>query len=320
MAGAAVVLLVVPTKRKQTNRKEGMTARVLLPWSDISVPAGLDVLHWDGTGAPPPDTDGVEFYVLPYDKGSEPSKLIPRLPSLRMVQTLSAGYDNLVPLLPDGVRLANGRGLHDLSVAEHTLALILAAQRDLPRWFAQQQTGSWDREHTRSVADCVVLLVGYGSIAQAIEGYLVAGEAKVVPVASTARAGVHGTAELPELLPTADIMVLVLPNTPQARGLIGAAELAALPDSALVVNVGRGTALDTTALTAEVASGRLRAAIDVVDPEPLPSDHPLWTLDGAIITPHIAGGSASFYPRAKRLVERQLVRFEKGETLENIVV
>ena len=296
-----------------------MTARVLLPWSDLSVPAELEVAYWDGTGAPPPDLDGVEFYVLPYDQGPEPAKLIPRLPSLRAVQALSAGYDNLLSLLPQGVQLANGRGLHDLSVAEHTLALILAAQRDMPRWFAQQHTGSWDREHTRSVADCRVLLVGYGSIGKAIERYLVAGEAEVVPVASTARPGVHGIAELPELLPTADIVVLVVPDTPETRGLVGAAELATLPDSALVVNVGRGTAIDTAALTAEVASGRLRAAIDVVDPEPLPSDHPLWTLDGAIITPHIGGGSASFYPRAKRLVERQLVRYAKGETLENLV-
>jgi len=293
--------------------------RVLLPWPDIAVPGELDATIWDGTGAPPPDLDDVEFYVLPYDQGAAPPRLIPRLPSLRVVQTLSAGYDNLLPLLPAGVRLASGRGLHDLSVAEHTLALVLAAQRDMPRWFAQQARGSWDREHTRSLADCRVLLVGYGSIGQAVERYLLAGEAEVVPVASTARDGVHGIDELPRLLPTADIVILVLPDTPATRGVLGAAELAALPDSALVVNVGRGTAIDTGALTAEVASGRLRAAIDVVDPEPLPSDHPLWTLDGAIITPHIAGGSASFYPRAKRLVERQLIRFAKGETLENLV-
>ncbi|MGV9300791.1 2-hydroxyacid dehydrogenase [Amycolatopsis sp. NPDC003676] len=296
-----------------------MTARVLVPWSDISVPAELDAVVWDGRGTPPDGLDDVEFYVLPYDQGPAAAKLIPQLPSLRAVQTLSAGYDNLLPLVPSGVRLANGRGLHDLSVAEHTLALILAAQRYFPRWFAQQQAGSWDRVHTRSLADCRVLLVGYGSIGRAIERYLEAGEAEVVRVASTARSGVHGIAELPDLLPTADIVVLVLPDTPQTRGLLGAPELALLPDTALIVNVGRGTAVDTDALTAEVASGRLRAALDVVDPEPLPADHPLWTLDGAIITPHIAGGSDSFYPRAKRLAERQLAHYAKGEPLENLV-
>ncbi|WP_020664841.1 2-hydroxyacid dehydrogenase [Amycolatopsis benzoatilytica] len=296
-----------------------MTARVLVPWSDISVPVGLDAMVWDGRGAPPDGLSDVEFYVLPYDQGAEPAKLISQLPSLRAVQTLSAGYDNLLALVPEGVRLANGRGLHDLSVAEHTLALILASQRYFPRWFAQQRSGSWDRAHTRSLADCRVLLVGYGSIGQAIERYLVAGEAEVVRVASTAREGVHGIAELPELLPAADIVVLVLPDTPQTRGLFGAEQLALLPDSALVVNVGRGTAVDTAALTAEVAAGRLRAALDVVDPEPLPAEHPLWTLDGAIVTPHIAGGSDSFYPRAKRLAERQLAHYAKGEPLENVV-
>ncbi|GAB2976315.1 2-hydroxyacid dehydrogenase [Amycolatopsis acidiphila] len=296
-----------------------MTARVLLPWSDLAVPAELTAAYYDGQGAPPPDLDDVELYVLPYDSGPEPPKLIPRLPSLKAVQALSAGVDGLLPLIPDGVRLANGRGLHDLSVAEHALALILAAQRFLPRWFRQQATGSWAREHTRSLADCRVLLVGYGSIGKAIERYLQAGEAEVVPVASRARDGVHGIDELPDLLPSADIVVLVLPETPRTRGVIGSQELAALPEGALVVNVGRGSAIDTGALTTAVAEGRVRAALDVVDPEPLPADHPLWTLDGAIITPHVAGGSDSFYPRAKRLVEEQLARFAKGEPLLNVV-
>ncbi|MBB4688406.1 2-hydroxyacid dehydrogenase [Amycolatopsis jiangsuensis] len=296
-----------------------MTTRVLVPWSDLSVPAELTPVVWDGRGTPPEGLDQVEFYVLPYDSGAAPLRLFPQLPSLRAVQTLSAGYEQILPLLPEGVRLASGRGLHDLSVAEHALALMLSAQRFLPRWFAQQRTGDWDRAHTRSLADARVLLVGYGSIGRAIERYLLAGEAEVVPVASTARPGVHGVAELPGLLPTADIVVLVLPDAPRTRGLLGAAELAALPDSALVVNVGRGTAIDTAALTAEVAAGRLRAALDVTDPEPLPADHPLWTLGGAIITPHVAGGSDSFYPRAKRLAERQLRHFAAGEELENLV-
>src|SRR6266536_4541731 len=146
-----------------------MNHRVLLPWTDIEVPGGIEAGYYDGAGAPPDDLDRVEFYVLPYDRGPEPPKLIPRLPKLRVVQSLSAGVETLLPLLPDGVRLANGRGLHDLSVAEHALALIHASQRDLPRWLAQQASGRWVREHTRSLADSRVLLVGHGSIGQAIE-------------------------------------------------------------------------------------------------------------------------------------------------------
>jgi phosphoglycerate dehydrogenase-like enzyme len=146
-----------------------MTTRALVPWQDIEIPAGVTAEVYDGTGAAPEDLSDIEFYVLPYDQGSEPTKLISRLPSLRVVQSLSAGVETLIPLLPEGVQLANGRGLHDLSVAEHTLALIHAAQRDLPRWIRQQAVGSWEREHTRSLADSRVLLVGYGSIGKAIE-------------------------------------------------------------------------------------------------------------------------------------------------------
>jgi len=298
-----------------------MSARALLPWTDINVPEGVEAAYYDGVEAPPADLDDVEFYVLPYDRGPEPPKLIAELPSLRVVQSLSAGVEALVPLLPAGVRLANGRGLHDLSVAEHALALIHAGQRDLPRWFAQQTRGEWTREHTRSLADSRVLLVGHGSIGQAIERQLVAAEAVVTRVASRARPDedVHGVDELPALLPEADILVLILPDTPATRGLIGADELAALPDDALVVNVGRGTAVDTDALLAETRAGRLRAGLDVTDPEPLPSDHPLWTVPGVVITPHIAGGSASFYPRAKKLAAEQLRRYVKGEELLNLV-
>lgn len=295
-----------------------MTTRVLVPWSDLSVPPGLTASCYDGSGQPP-ELDNVEFYVLPYDRGPEPLKLIREMPALRAVQTLSAGYDHLLSLIPPGVQLANGRGLHDLSVAEHTLALVLAAQRELPRWFEQQRSRQWDRAHTRSLADTRVLLVGYGAIGKAIERYLRAGEAEVVPVARTARPGVHGIGELPELLPSAEIVILVVPDTPQTRGLLGAKELALLPDDALVVNVGRGTAIDTTALTKEVTQGRLRAALDVLDPEPLPADHPLWTAPGAIITPHVAGGSASFYPRARQFIEEQLARFADGRPLLNLV-
>ncbi|MFI5609176.1 2-hydroxyacid dehydrogenase [Amycolatopsis sp. NPDC051903] len=298
-----------------------MTARALLPWTDIDVPDGLAVAYYDGVAPPADDLSGVEFYVLPYDAGPEPPKLIGKLPALKAVQALSAGVESLEPLVPGGVALANGRGLHDLSVAEHALALIYASQRFLPRWFAQQATGSWAREHTMSLADSRVLLVGYGSIGHAIERQLLAAESVVTRVASRARPDedVHGVAELPALLPAADIVVLVLPETPETKGLLGARELALLPDHALVVNVGRGSAIDTAALLAETERGRLRAALDVVDPEPLPADHPLWKVPGVVITPHVAGGSASFYPRAKKLVAEQLRRFVAGEPLLNVV-
>lgn len=302
---------------------------VLLPWPDLEPrhgpwPSNVRVHVWpggDGEEPPPADVlDRVGLWVLPYAvPGAE--RLLPRLPALRAVQSLSAGVEKLLPLLPDGVTLHNGRGLHDASAAEHALALVLAAQRELPRWVDDQQQGRWSPHFTRSLADCRVAIVGYGAIGAALERRLLACEAEVVRVARRARPDedVHAVAELPRLLPQIDVAVLVLPENPDTVGLFGAAELAALPDGALVVNVGRGRTLDTGALLGEVRSGRLRAALDVTDPEPLPADHELRRTAGAVITPHVAGGSTAFRPRAERLIVAQVRRYAAGEPLANHV-
>lgn len=300
-----------------------MRPRVLLPIPELACRADrwpdLALELYNGTGFAPTDVTDVEFYVLPYDRGAEPERLLERMPQLRAVQSLSAGVEKLLPLVPPQVALCNGRGLHDASAAEHALALILAAQRDMPRWFECQQRSHWNHGHTRSLADSRVTIVGYGSIGRAAEQRLVAAEAQVRRVASRARDGVHGVDELPELLPDTDILLLVLPENPPTIGLIGAEQLAALPDDALVVNIGRGRTLDTAALRAEVAACRLRAALDVVEPEPLPASDPLWHSTGVIITPHVAGGSDSFHPRATALVAEQLDRFARGEPLLHVV-
>ncbi|MDS1270966.1 2-hydroxyacid dehydrogenase [Lipingzhangella sp. LS1_29] len=306
-----------------------MGGYVLVPWerNRENAPAGLDVAVFDGHTKPPEASvlERVEFYVLPYvhfDREAARSsvRLLGHLPRLRAVQTLTAGYDHLVGRLPPDVTLCNGRGLHDASTAEHALALLLAAQRELPRWFAAQQRRVWEPEATGSLADSRVLIVGYGSIGAAIERRLLACDAEVVRVARHARPDedVHPVAELPDLLPGCDIVVLVAPLTEDTRGLLGPRELGLLPDGALVVNVGRGPVLDTAALRAE--QGRIRAALDVTDPEPLPSDDPLWTTPGVVITPHVAGGSATFYPRARRFVDTQLQRWATGQQLHNVVM
>ena len=299
--------------------------RALVPWAHLEGqmggwPDGLQVEVFDGTGSPPADVSDVAFYVLPYGR-SAGRDLLPRMPALRAVQSLSAGVEKVLPLIGPEVTLCNGRGLHDASAAEHGLGLILAAQRELPRWVRDQDAGRWQPEHTRSLADSRVVIVGYGSIGAALEQRLLACEAEVVRVASTADPDrdVHGVDEVPDLLPTADIVVLTLPEKPGTIGLIGTEQLALLPDDALVVNIGRGRTLDTGALLAELAKGRLRAALDVVDPEPLPADHPLWSMAGAIVTPHVGGGAATFYPRAERLVADQLRRFAEGRPLLNVV-
>jgi phosphoglycerate dehydrogenase-like enzyme len=298
--------------------------RVLVPYPAEEVgsfPPELRVDVWDGTGDPPGDLADVAFYVQPYAGGPRTLEVLPAMTGLRVVQSLTAGVEKLLPLVPPRAVLCNGRGLHDASAAEQALTLILAAQRELPRWVRDQDAHRWAPHFTRSLADSRVLLVGYGSIGAALDTRLSACEAEVVRVARTPRPehGVHGIAELHDLLPDADIVVAVVPETPATKGLLGAEELALLPEGALVVNIGRGTAVDSDALVAETASGRLRAALDVTDPEPLPPDHPLWSAATVLITPHVAGGSATFYPRAKRFVADQLRRFAEGRDLLNVV-
>jgi phosphoglycerate dehydrogenase-like enzyme len=292
--------------------------QVLVPWESAreSAPSSLSVQVYDGVGSPSGDLNGVELYVMPYAR-PDALAVIAQLPSLRALQVLTAGYDQVLNLLPPGVELYNGAGLHDASTAEHALALILAAQRSIPQWVGNQQAELWKTEYTRSLADSRVLIIGHGNIGAAIEARLAPFEVSITTVARRPRPeqGVHGIDELAALLPGADIVVLVLPNTPQTQGLIGPAELALLPDDALVVNVGRGPTLDLDALLAQ--QGRIRAALDVVDPEPLPAGHPLWHAPGVLLTPHVAGGSATFVPRSRRFVAEQLRRWAAVEPLLN---
>lgn len=288
-----------------------------------NAPDSLQVDVYAGGVAPREGLEEVTFYQVPYSPSTqgvdESTDLIARLPRLEVLQLVSAGYEQVLPLLPDGVTLCNGRGLHDASTAEHVLGLLLAAQRDLPRWAINQSEHRWASVPQRSLADSRVLIVGYGSIGRAIEQRLLPFETTVTRLAGRPRPdeGVHGADELHALLPQADIVVLITPLTERTRGLFGAPEFALLRDDALVVNVGRGPVLDTDALLAE--GGRVRAALDVTDPEPLPVEHPLWEAPGVYVTPHVAGGSAAFYPRARAFMDAQLARWAAGEPLANVV-
>jgi Phosphoglycerate dehydrogenase and related dehydrogenases len=241
------------------------------------------------------------------------------LPRLRYVQLPSAGFDHALPLIPPGVTLCNGRGVHSTGTAELAVALILASQRGFPAAFEAQRQGRWLNPELPSLADRRVLILGAGSVAQAVADRLRPFEVEVELVASTARPGVHGIDELPRLLPRADIVVLTVPYSAKTHQLIDAAALAAMPDQALLVNVARGRVVDTAALLAELDSGRLRAALDVTDPEPLPPEHPLWHAPNTIITAHQGGNSDATYPRVAALLRRQLEHLLAGEPLENVV-
>lgn len=291
------------------------------------LPDAFRYVFWDGTGDFPADPADAAFYVVPYMKGPVAGALpLPRMTGLSAVQTLSAGVDHIAPhldRLPPGVRLCNARGVHEASTAELALALILASLRGIPRFVRGQDAEEWHSGFYPALADREVLIVGHGSIGAAVEERLIPFECTVVRVARGARSAprgpVHALTELPRLLPSADVVVLTTPLTEQTRGLAGAEFLARMKDGALLVNVARGPVVDTKALLAETESGRLTAALDVTDPEPLPAGHPLWHAPGVLISPHVGGSTSAFMPRAHRLIRSQLTRFAAGEPLENVV-
>ncbi|MFJ3225338.1 2-hydroxyacid dehydrogenase [Streptomyces sp. NPDC086783] len=309
-----------------------MTSDVWLPFGADEIdglPEGLDYRFWNGDQDFPADPAECAFYVVPYMKGTEVSvRPLPHMSSVQALQTLSAGIDHVEPglrHLRPGVRLCNARGVHEASTAELTLALVLASLRGIPDFVRGQDREEWRSGFRPALADKSVLIVGYGSIGAAIEDRLAPFElARVARVArsarTTERGPVHPLTELPALLPEADVVILSTPLNDTTRGLAGADFLARMKDGALLVNVARGPVVDTKALLSELESGRITAALDVTDPEPLPPGHPLWHAPGLLISPHVGGPTSAFLPRAKRLLVAQLNRFARGEALQNVVL
>jgi phosphoglycerate dehydrogenase-like enzyme len=284
-----------------------VTARAFETAAELA-PAGVEVLRL------PEGRDAAEF-LLPEWGDRETVAALPALERLRVVQVLSAGTDWIDSRVPPWSTLCNARGTRDAAVAEWVVGALLG---DAYGQFTAARARRWSDAMPRELQGAHVLIVGFGSIGRAVERRLEPFGVTVTGVASRAREGVHGTDELPALVGDADAVVVLTPLTPETRGLFDAALLARMRDGALFVNAGRGATVDTDALLAELESGRLRAALDVVDPEPLPDDHPLW--DAALaITPHNAGDTEAADERAVRFGAEQLARFARGERLENVV-
>ncbi|WP_110589819.1 2-hydroxyacid dehydrogenase [Microbacterium suaedae] len=281
----------------------------------------VDIAVWDGTEATP--RDRADMVVPPYMKQGRALRALAALRP-RLVQAQSIGYDGVDKVLPDGLTYANASSVHETATAELAIGLLLTAQRGLADSVRNQDRGEWKPSWTDGLADRRVVLLGYGGVGKAIAARLSGFEVDLIPVASRAReedgVHVHGIDELGELLASADILLNALPGGSATHRLIDDAALAALPDGALVVNVGRGPTVDTDALVEHVRRGRIRVASDVFDPEPLPADHPLWTLDGVFITPHAGGLSGAMRPRIAKLVADQATRLARGENPINIVI
>ncbi|MGW7048847.1 NAD(P)-dependent oxidoreductase [Streptomyces avermitilis] len=304
---------------------------VWLPYHPSQIPDlpdGLSYAFWDGSNALPGDPARVRFLVAQPAPGAERvlGWVLPSMRNLEVLQLLSSGYDYMIPLLgamPFGTRLATGRGVHREATAELALTLLLALCRGLDQFGTQQAGHRWQPQLHSTLAGKRVMVIGHGAVGAAVAARLGAFRCETVLVARTARPTptgyVHGVEKLPALLPTADAVVLCAPLTDQTRGLLGADALALLKDGALLVNVARGELVDTPALVRQVQAGRIRIALDVTDPEPLPPGHPLWDLPGVLITPHVGAFTEAFPAMSIDFLRQQLHRYERGAELDNVV-
>ncbi|WP_347343574.1 2-hydroxyacid dehydrogenase [Jatrophihabitans telluris] len=275
---------------------------------------------WDAE-EPSGDLAEVRFWVPAFLHANPEAaaRAVAAMPELQVVQTQSAGVDNFIGVVRPPVQLCDARGVHGSSTSEWALTAILSVLREFPRFERAQHERRWDYAVTDELAGKSVLIVGAGDVGRQLERRLRACEANPVLVARTARDDVRGLEELADLLPSADVVVLIVPKTSQTVGMVDAAFLARMRDGALLVNAARGPVVVTDALVAELESGRLRAAVDVTDPEPLPASHPLWSAPNLLLTPHVGGSVLGFGNRVAALVAEQIRRFDAGEPLENVV-
>jgi phosphoglycerate dehydrogenase-like enzyme len=281
----------------------------------------VELVNPDDGGRPglPASAAEVEFYVPPFFPGPASIAAMRQMPRLQVVQAMTAGIDLLRPHVPDGAILCNARGVHNAGTAEWVVAAILAAIRRFPYFVAEQAAARWSFRFTSCLAGKAVLIVGYGSIGAAVESRLSGFDVAVRRVARRARDGVHPIDELPALLPGADVVVLLAPVTTETIGMVNAAFLARMKDGALFVNAARGSLVMTADLCDELRSGRLNAALDVTDPEPLGPDHPLWAMPNVLITPHVAGSTPVSGRSALTFVRDQVERFCQGKPLLNVI-
>lgn len=259
-------------------------------------------------------------FFTPHYLGPGPNAhLMQRMPGLACVQLLTAGFEHAVQFLPEGVTLSNAVGVHDAGTSELAVGLVLARLRGIDVAARAMPSGTWVHARHTSLADRRVLVIGAGGVGQAIRRRLEPFEVEVTMVGRRARPGVASIDDLPRLLPSADIVILAVPHTPDTDGMVDAAFLCRMREGALLVNVARGPIVRTEDLVAALQAGRISAALDVTDPEPLPADHPLWGCPNLLITGHLGGNTSSFPPRATALLERQLARWRAGEPLEHVV-
>lgn len=288
-------------------------------WDDLEMPAGITSLSPRTAPLDAEVLTGITFFVPPYMGGRKALAPILRMPDLKVVQLPYAGYENAIEFMRPGLIMCNAAGVHDDSTAELAVGLTIASLRGFPDFIRNQMQGEWVRSRRKSLSDSRIGIVGFGSIGKRIAENLSGFAVEIVPFTRSGADGSKKMSDLDALLPTLDVVILSMPLNEESRHLFDVKRLALMKDGALLVNVARGPVVETDALVAELNSGRILAALDVTDPEPLPKDHPLWKAPGLLISPHIGGESTAFEPRFRKLLEEQLRRFSRGDTLKNIV-
>jgi phosphoglycerate dehydrogenase-like enzyme len=299
-------------------------------------PDGIELIHVPDDPKEPVD---IEFWIVPY-MSKTVANVLPFIRGVKVMQALSAGVDAMVSVVPKGATLCDGQGIHDIPVAEWVVGAVLASLKFFTLYEDIRHTEEWQRRFeaeglylerhpekkkvtpppfSEDLAGKQVLIVGYGSIGKAIEQRLAPFDVTIKRVSRRAREGVEAIESLDDLLPNADIVIVIVPLTKDTQQMFNAKRFAIMKQGSLLVNAARGPVVDTDALVEALQAHKICAALDVTDPEPLPKGHPLWKALNVFITPHIAGGSPRFLERAYTLAGQQVDRYLRGEPLINVV-
>jgi len=289
-------------------------------WEDLNVPAKFKKLSPVNTPIESSDLSEITFYVPTYMGGRPALELTKKMPNLKILQMPNAGYDDAIEYVREGMTLCNGKSIHDDSTAELAVGLTIASLRGFPDFIRNQDKSAWVHVKNQSINDKKIGIVGFGSIGKTIAKMLAGFAVEIVPFTQSGRDNTISITDLDQHLPTLDIVILILPLTAESKHLFNAKRLGLMKNGSLLVNVARGPIVETDALVKELNSGRITAALDVTDPEPLPSDHPLWQAKGVLISPHVGGNTSAFEKRAKKLIESQLQLLSEGKSLNNIIV
>jgi phosphoglycerate dehydrogenase-like enzyme len=289
-------------------------------WDDLNVPSKFKRLSPANTPIENSDLSEITFYVPTYMGGQPALELTKKMPNLKILQMPNAGYDDAMEYVRDGMTLCNGKSIHDDSTAELAVGLIIASLRGFPDFVRNQDKSDWVHVKNKSINDRKIGIIGFGSIGTTIAKMLSGFAVEIIPFTQSGRDNTIAITDLNKHLPTLDVVILILPLTKESKHLFDAKRLSLMKNGALLVNVARGPIVETDALVKELNSGRITAALDVTDPEPLPKDHPLWKAKGVLISPHIGGDTTAFESRARRLIESQLNLLAEGKPLNNVIV